>query len=115
MASLPLKIISDLYFKCVNDKGRTYSGGRAYEMEVSREGHIWMSHYGTTIFLYDPKKKTTTYGGAYSMSDRDAINSLVIVSRKGKGVYYEGGRLYQDGTGPRFKKKTVKKKVVRRR
>lgn len=105
MASLPLKNISDLYFKCVSNPGRTFSGGRDYQMEVTKDGHIWMSHYGTTIFLYDPKKRSTTYGGAYSISDANAINSLVFVSRKGKGVYIEGGRMYQDGTGPRYVKK----------
>ena len=111
MSAIPLKVIEDLYFKALTNPDTWKSGGRAYEMMVTRKGDIYLEHYGTRIFHYDPKTKKTDYGGAYSISDRDAINSIVRVSRKGIGVYYRGGRLYQDGTGPAYEPKKTTRRV----
>ena len=113
MASIPLAVIENLYYKCLAKRNYWYSGGRAYEMYIADNGMIKLTHYGTVIFHYDPKTRKSTYGGAYSISDRDAINSIVFLSQKGKGVYYRNGRLWQDGTGPAYapKKKAVKRRV----
>ena len=113
MASIPLAVIENLYYKCLAKRNNWYSGGRAYEMIVSDSGIIHLRHYGTTIFYYDPKTRKSTYGGAYSISDRDAINSIVFLSQKGKGVYYRNGKLWQDGTGPEYEPKKTAKKTRR--
>lgn len=107
MSSIPLKNITDLYVKCVGTPNKLYRNGN-YTMYITDKGEIMLRHYGTIIFHYDPKKKESTYGGAFSVSDRDAINSIVRLSHKGNGVYIQDYGLYRDGTGPRYEKKSRK-------
>ena len=101
MASLPLKVIEDLYYKAIRNPGRWYGAGRGYEMYAFPDGSIKLSHYGTVIWEYNRKKGTVKVDG-WSASDVGAINSMQMITGKGAGAYIEGGKLYAVGTGKRF-------------
>lgn len=90
MAEIPHQTIQDLYYRSQNNPGRWVSGGRAYEMYTFPDGRIKLTHYGTVIYRYDPVSGEYDTGGAYSGSDRDAINSMAYLT----GV---GGARIRDG------------------
>lgn len=108
MASMPLQVISDLYYLAMRNPGRTIGRGRGYAMEVSPKGKITLWHYGTVIYEKTPAGKVTI--GGWSMSDANAINSLVY-HEGGKEVYMTDGSIYFKGEGPRYarKKATAKR------
>lgn len=108
MASIPQEQILTAYYAASRIPGRWHSFGRGYEIYV-KGAFVKLTHYGAVIYEYDPKKRKVTYGEAYSMSDVNAINSLAYITGKGK-AYLQGGRIYADGTGPRFAPKKKKSK-----
>ena len=101
MASIPLRVIEDLYYKALYNRGKWHKGGRSYEMYVFDNGSIKLSHYGTVIWEYDSKKGTTKVGG-WSASDVVAIESMKVITGHGAGAYIEKGKLYNAGAGPRY-------------
>lgn len=103
MASIPQEQILNAYYAASHVPGRWHTFGRGYELYV-KGAFVKLTHYGTVIYEYDPKKRKVDYGGAFSMSDVNAINSLAYITGKGR-AYLQGGRIYAEGTGPRYKKK----------
>lgn len=104
MATLPLKTISDLYQKAIRNRGEWVTL-RDYDLYVEPSGLILMEHYRNRIFYYDPKGGVYKTVDRFTSSDRDAINSLVMVSGKGRQVYLADGKIYPVGEGPRYKPK----------
>lgn len=103
MASIPQEQFITAYYAASRVQGRWHTFGRGYELYVKGK-FVKLTHYGTTIYEYDPKKRKVSYGGAYSMSDVNAINSMAYLTGKG-GAYLQGGKIYAEGTGPRYKTK----------
>lgn len=78
MATLPLKVIVTQYEKAVKKPGRWHESPTGYWTYMKPDGSILLSHYGTLIFDYDPNTRTYAVGGS-SNSDRDAINSMLLI------------------------------------
>ena len=83
MSSIPTQVITDLYYRSQRNPGRWVSGGRAYEMYTFPDGRVKLTHYGTPIYRFDPKTGEYDTGGAFSASDRDAINSMAWLTGVG--------------------------------
>ena len=107
MAAIPQEQILSAYYAASRKQGFWHTFGRGYEMYVKGK-FVKLTHYGTTIYEYDPKTRKVSYGGAYSMSDVNAINSMAYITGIGK-AYLKGGTIYAEGTGPRYKPKKTKK------
>ena len=77
---IPTKTIVELHEKANRNIGRSVKMGYNWMAKKDEDGRFQLYHYGTLIFAYsDPKdgKKMIAKGdGAYSGSDRDAINSM---------------------------------------
>lgn len=108
MASIPQEQITNAYYMA-RDKGRWYGFGRGYEIYI-KGSYYKMTHYGTTIYEYNAQTKKFSFGGAYSLSDVMAINSLSYYTG-GPTVYIQNGKMYVVGTGPRYTKKSRKPKT----
>lgn len=78
MASLPLKVIVSQYEKAKNQPGRWHESPTGYWSYMKPDGSFLLSHYGTIIFDYDPNTRTYAVGGTTN-SDRDAINSMLLI------------------------------------
>lgn len=57
---------------------------------------VELKHYGTTIFYWNVKTGEVHTGGAYSVSDRDAINGLLSLLNRPRCAYIEHGELKFD-------------------
>jgi len=78
MASLPLKVIVTQYEKAKKNPGRWHESPTGYWSYMKPDGSFLLSHYGTIIFDYDPTTRTYAVGGTTN-SDRDAINSMLLI------------------------------------
>ena len=76
MASIPLKTITNLYATARRNPRKWMYAGRSYCARYDN-GDFELLHYGTPILRVDENKYKYTIGrGAWSASDRDAINSI---------------------------------------
>lgn len=76
MASIPLKTITNLYATARRNPREWMYAGRSYCARYDN-GDFELVHYGTPILRVDENKTQYTIGGgAWSASDRDAINSI---------------------------------------
>lgn len=107
MASIPQEQISDAYYYVKNYPNEWYSFGRGYRAYGNKQ---WISlfHYGTKIYHAVFKTGKFEVGG-FSQSDVNAINSMAYHTGIG-GAYIKDGVLYAKGTGPKYVKKTAKKR-----
>ncbi len=78
MAALPLKIISTQYANAVKKPGMWHESDTGYWTFMRKDGSFLLSHYGTIIFDYDQNMGTYAVGGTAN-SDRDAINSMLMI------------------------------------
>jgi len=108
MASIPLQVISDLYYLAIRNPDKTFGQGRGYTMRMSKSGKLTLTHYGTVIYEKSANSKPKI--GGWSVSDVNAINSLVY-HLGGNEVYMQGGTIYFKGEGPRYEKKTAKRRL----
>ena len=108
MSSIPLKLITDLFYKCLNNRGTWYKN-KNYEMVIWSDGSVHLLHYGTTIYHLDAKTGKVRFAddhkdllgmrhGAYSLSDRDAIKSIAYYTGVGS-AYIKDYSLYVESTG----------------
>ena len=108
MSSIPLQLITDLFFKCLNNRGTWYKN-KNYDMIIYSDGSVHLQHYHTTIYYLDAKTKKARFSndhkdllgmrrGAYSASDRDAINSIAYYTGVGS-AYIKDYSLYCTSTG----------------
>lgn len=74
MSAIPLKIIQKLWNACIGTTATKYAGHYAMGMDV---GALELYHYGTLILsIYNGVPKN---GKGWSASDRDAINSVLVL------------------------------------
>jgi len=99
MASIPNKQFVDLYERSQANPGTWVRGGRAYEMYTYPDGRVKLTHYGTPIYRYDPQTGEYDTGGAYSASDRDAINSMAAITGVGEARIVDR-KLRSEGATP---------------
>lgn len=91
MASIPTKIMSELYDKSVENECNTtymcnYMG--YYEYPIFE-----LYHYDTRILKYDMERGIDKVDG-YSVSDRDAINSILDILGDTSRVTNRGGFIH---------------------
>lgn len=94
MASVPTKQITRLMEKAKESYGNWVHDGN-YEMRYGWDS-IVLTHYGTTIFWYEPCNGLVGTSGAYSVSDRNAINGVCRLLGKPCCAYIERGVLKFD-------------------
>ncbi len=101
MASLPLRTIEDLYNDTANHRDIWLSKGN-YMMYLHssgpEQGRTRLSHNGVLLCICD-------YKGIYhvagtSASDRDAINSLLMLNGRPERASLKGGRVSIEGPRP---------------
>jgi len=98
MAKIPSQVIENLYYKSRANPGRWFSAGRGYEIYTYPDGRMKLTNYGTVIYRYDPSSRTYDVGGAYSPSDRNAINSMAALTGVG-GAKIRDRKLQAYGPG----------------
>ena len=77
MASVPLVTITNLYQSAKRHAGDWVKAGRNYRA-CYKDGKFELTHYGTLILTTDENRRTYAVGvGAWSASDRDAINTVM--------------------------------------
>lgn len=97
MASIPLVTIEKLYKTAVRNAGQWVRGGRSYSAYY-KDGQFQLVHYGTLILYTDDVKRQYQVGeGAYSASDRDAINSVMHILGTGKRARIQRGYMITEG------------------
>lgn len=76
MSTLPHKSIVDLVDKAERNDGKMVKGNNGWRLEA-HNGDLFLDRYGIPIFEI---RAGTPYirGGAYSQSDRNTINSILI-------------------------------------
>ena len=94
MSFIPTKQITRLMKKAKESDGIYVKDGN-YEMRYGWDS-IVLTHYGTTILWYSPHDNLISISGAYSVSDRDAINSVCRLLGKPRCAYIERGVLKFD-------------------
>ena len=112
MASVPTKQMNALYMKALNNQGNAIKSGH-YELFIGDglgTGNDWikvvasgnlipmieLKHYGTTIFYWNLKTGEVHTGGAWSASDRDAINGLLTLMGFPCCAYIRRGEMHFD-------------------
>ena len=112
MASVPTKQMTALYEKATNNRSKRIKSGN-YELFIGNglgTGNDWikviasgnlipmieLKHYGTTIFYWNLKKGEVHTGGAWSSSDRDAINGLLRLMGFPCCAYIRRGKMHFD-------------------
>ena len=112
MASVPTKQMNALYMKALNNQGNAIKSGH-YELFIGDglgTGNDWikvvasgnlipmieLKHYGTTIFYWNLKTGEVHTGGAWSASDRDAINGLLTLMGFPRCAYIRRGEMHFD-------------------
>jgi len=99
MASVPLVTITELYKRAVRHAGEWVKGGRSYSA-IYNNGQFQLIHYGTLILFTDENKHTYQIGkGAWSASDRDAINTIMHNLGTGVRVRVRKGDIIPEGCG----------------
>lgn len=105
MSSVPLKTITNLYKSARNHKGEWVRAGRSYSGHF-KDGKFQLVHYGTLILYTDEHAHEYQIGaGAWSQSDRDAINTVLynlgtgIHARIKKGDFIAEGQGWTEYTG----------------
>ena len=77
-----IKLVEGIVRKALNDSDKIYKA-TSYTADVDTlEGNrqFYLTHYGTLILRYDLySRQVIDLGGAYSASDRDAINTALDV------------------------------------
>lgn len=91
MSSIPTKIMRELYDKSVENECddiyvRNYMGHYEYPI-------FELYHYGTRILKYDLERGIDKVDG-YSVSDRDAINSILNIVGDKSRVSNSGGFIH---------------------
>lgn len=91
MASIPTKLMSELYAKTIDNECedtyvRSYMGHYEYPI-------FELYHYGTRILKYDMERGIDKVDG-YSVSDRDAINSILRIVGDNDRVSNSGGFIH---------------------
>lgn len=80
---IPTKTIVELHEKANRNIGRSVKMGYNWMAKKDEEGGFLLYHYGALIFAYldlkDGIKMIAKGDGAYSGSDRDAINSMFYI------------------------------------
>lgn len=108
MASIPQKQISDAYYYVLSHPKMWYGFGRGYTLYYDGNHTYKLVHYGTEIYEANSSTKKCKVGG-WSISDVMAINSLAYHIDT-KGAYLTNGKVYLEGTGPRYAAKKPKQK-----
>lgn len=72
--TIPMKIIQKLWDACMMTSDTIHKGAYALKMEV---GWLELYHYGTLILII--KNGQPSLGEGYSKTDRDAINSILVL------------------------------------
>ena len=99
MASVPLKTIMNLYTSATRHEGEWIHAGRAYTGHYM-DGRFQLVHYGTLILFTDENTREYQVGaGAWSASDRDAINTIMHMLGTGKRARIYKGNLITEGAG----------------
>jgi hypothetical protein len=99
MASVPLVTITRLYESAVRHAGEWVKAGRNYRA-MYKDGKFQLTHYGTLILYTDEHTCTYQVGeGAWSASDRDAINTVFHNLRTGKHARVHKGYMIVEGAG----------------
>lgn len=94
MVQTPTKQLIALMEKAKHNQ-RTIVKSGTYEMYVDGE-HIILIHYGTRIFEWKGGKNDVDTHGAYSASDRDAINSICKLLKERSCARIKDGTLIFD-------------------
>lgn len=99
MASVPLVTITRLYESAVRNAGEWVKAGRNYRA-MYKNGQFQLTHYGTLILYTDEHAHQYQIGeGAWSQSDRDAINTVLHNLRTGVHARIYKGNLITEGQG----------------
>ena len=104
MASLPFVFLTNMYDRAkaqMKEKGEAEVHYKEYTLFMDTEyKSIILEHYGTVIYRYVPMNYRYApslhgfdIGGARSKSDVDAINSMVMITGKGKKVCMRNGKI----------------------
>ena len=99
MASVPLVTITNLYKSAVAHAGEWRKAGRNYSA-LYKDGRFQLVHYGTLILYTDERERQYQIGeGAWSASDRDAINTVMHNLGTGVHVRIKKGYIIPEGQG----------------
>lgn len=99
MASIPLVTITNLYSSAVRHAGEWVKGGRSYRA-MYKGGQFQLTHYGTLILYTNENTHEYKVGvGAWSASDRDAINTVFHNLGTGKRARVCKGDIIVEGQG----------------
>ncbi len=84
MSAIPLKSISNMYERVIAERKADFSyvtrnGMEVYRMELATDNTLSLFHYGTLVLQYDLKEGQVVYQYGQSVSDRDSMNSLLIL------------------------------------
>lgn len=91
MASIPLKNMTTIYNRASdNASERVRMGNYSAELDYPT---FRLRHYGTLILTLDVERGIEFLGG-YSASDRDAINSILVLAGMTSRVSIAGGYMH---------------------
>lgn len=91
MASIPLKNMTTIYNRAnQNAPDKVRMGNHSAQLDYPRF-QLW--HYGTLILTLDVERGIEFLGG-FSASDRDAINSILVLARMNARVSIAGGYMH---------------------
>ena len=91
MASIPLKNMTTIYNRAnVNTPNKVSMGNYSAELDYPTF-RLW--HYGTLILKLDVERGIEFLGG-FSASDRDAINSILVLAGIYAHVSIAGGYMH---------------------
>lgn len=98
MASLPFTFLENMYSRAKaqlkkDGEAEVHYKDYALYMDSGEYKSIILEHYGTVIYRYVPTLHGFDIGGARSKSDADAINSMVMITGKGKKVCMRNGKV----------------------
>ena len=94
MPTLPTKVIQNLLARTDHRFNMTMTF-RSYSAMRTNFG-VFVEHYGTPIIFIDRNKKYNIGSGAFSASDRDAINSVLIVEGIDDRVHINHGKIVSE-------------------
>ena len=92
MANIPTKRLARLYEKALAHAGTTVKD-REFELLISESfDYVQLVHYGTVI--YRNRAGTVNICGAFSVTDRDYINGLIMLMGVSGHAYIKNHILY---------------------
>lgn len=103
MAGIPQDQITKAYYFVLQHPKMWYGFGRGYGIYYDGNHSYKLVHYGTVIYEVNSYTKKCKADGI-SVSDVMAINSLAYLLGT-TGAYMTQGKVYLEGTGPRYKKR----------